>query len=262
MNLKNFEMPDGVKTVELSAKYGKFEVRPLERGWGHTLGNALRRVLLNSLEGAAITTVKIEGVSHEFSTLPGVTEDMTHVILNLKKVLFHVTTRKPFTCTLKASGRGEVTAKDIKCPMGVEILNPEHPICTLDTNGKITIDMTVEVGRRYRPADQNKNDKQEVGVIPIDSLFTPVEKVKYSVDADRVGSQTDYDKLTLEVWTDGRIEPKQAVIQSAELLQEHLAFFAGIGDPEYLAGEAEDEEQESVEIDDSEALAEALTQNK
>ena len=248
MNLKNFEMPKGIVVDKKSktATYAKMDIRPLERGWGHTLGNALRRVILSSLEGAAITTVKIDGVNHEFSTVPGVFEDVTHIILNLKKVLFKVVTKKPFTCTLKVSGKGDVFAKSIKVPAGVEILNPDWYICNLDTNGKLAIEMTVEVGRGYRPADKNKKSDQPVGVIPIDSLFSPIEKVKYAVESARVGNQTDYDGLVLEVWTDGRVEPVQATVQAADLLNEHVSIFAAAADPGYL-----EEEEEAAEPADS-----------
>ena len=257
MNLLNFEMPKGIvvdKKTE-TPTYARLDIRPLERGWGHTLGNALRRVILSSLEGAAITTVKIDGVTHEFSTVSGVFEDVTHIILNLKKVLFKVTTKKPFVCTLDVSGKGDVTAKKIKVPSGVEILNPDWYICNLDSNGKLKIEMTVEVGRGYRPAEKNKNSEQPVGVIPIDSLFSPIEKVKYSVESARVGNQTDYDGLVLEVWTDGRISPVQATVQAADLLNEHIAIFANAADPGYLKEPETDEpeevpaEQEPEEVD-------------
>ncbi|MBO7434466.1 DNA-directed RNA polymerase subunit alpha [bacterium] len=250
MNLLNFEMPKGIVVDKktLTKTYARMDIRPLERGWGHTLGNALRRVILSSLEGAAITTVKIDGVTHEFSTVQGVYEDVTHIILNLKKVLFKVTTKKPFKCTLDASGKGDVTAKKIKVPAGVEILNPDWYICNLDSNGKIKIEMTVEVGRGYRPAEKNKNDDQPVGVIPIDSLFSPIEKVKYSVESARVGNQTDFDGLVLEVWTDGRVEPVQATVQAADLLNEHVTIFAKAADPQYLKeAEPEEEGEEPVE---------------
>lgn len=252
MNLKNFEMPKGIVVDKKSktATYARMDIRPLERGWGHTLGNALRRVILSSLEGAAITTVKIDGVHHEFSTVPGVFEDVTHIILNLKKVLFKVTTKKPFTCTLKVSGKGDVTAKSIKVPAGVEILNPDWYICSLDSNGKLNVEMTVEVGRGYRPADLNKKSDQPVGVIPIDSLFSPIEKVKYAVESARVGNQTDYDGLVLEVWTDGRVEPVQATVQAADLLNEHISIFATATDPGYLE---EDESDEAAEAGEEEA---------
>ena len=246
MNLLNFEMPKGIvvdKKTE-TPTYARMDIRPLERGWGHTLGNALRRVILSSLEGAAITTVKIDGVTHEFSTVSGVYEDVTHIILNLKKVLFKVTSKKHFTCTLDVSGKGDVTAKKIKVPAGVEILNPDWYICNLDSNGKLKIEMTVEVGRGYRPAEKNKNSEQPVGVIPIDSLFSPVEKVNYSVEPARVGNQTDFDGLVLEVWTDGRVAPVQATVQAADLLNEHISIFAKAADPGYLK-EPEEEEPEA-----------------
>jgi DNA-directed RNA polymerase subunit alpha len=239
---QKFEMPKGV-VVEKKTKtdtYAKITAEPFEAGFGHTLGNSLRRVLLSSLEGAAITSVKIDGVPHEFSTIPGVFEDVTHIILNLKKVLFKVITRKPFECTLKAKKTGDVTAGMIKVPAGVEVLNPDHYICSIDKKGSINAEIVVEVGRGYRPAELNKKPKQPIGVIAVDSLFSPVSKVKYAVEAARVGMKTDYDRLVLEVWTDGRIDPVAATVQSSELLLEHIDLFKSAGEPMYLEGEAEE----------------------
>lgn len=264
MNLKNFEMPEKVDIKSRTETYAKMDICPLERGWGHTLGNALRRVILSSLEGAAITTVKIDTVNHEFSTLKGVFEDVTHIILNLKKVLFKVATKKPFSCKLEVSGKGDVTAKSIKVPAGVEILNPDWYICNLDTNGKLKIDMNVEVGRGYRPAEKNKKNDQPVGVIPIDSLFSPIEKVKYAVESYRVGNQTDYDKLVLEVWTDGRIDPVEATVQAADLLNEHISLFSAAADPGYLEEDeevSEPAEGAEAEIDEDQIVGSKLPVN-
>jgi DNA-directed RNA polymerase subunit alpha len=237
-----FEMPKGV-VVDSKTKtdmYARITAEPFEAGFGHTLGNSLRRVLLSSLEGAAITSVKIEGVPHEFSTISGVFEDVTHIILNLKKILFKVTTRKSFECTLKVKKAGDVTAGMLKVPAGIEILNPDHYICSLDKGSNISVEIVVEVGRGYRPAEMNKNSKQPIGVIAIDSLFSPVSKVKYTIEAARVGMKTDYDRLVLEVWTDGRIDPVAATVQSSEMLMQHIDLFKNAGDPMFLEGEADD----------------------
>jgi len=236
-----FEMPKGVVVDEAtrSATYAKMTAEPFEAGFGHTLGNALRRVLLSSLEGAAITTVRIDGVAHEFSTIEGVHEDVTHIILNLKKVLFRVTSRKPFECQLKVKGPGDITAGMISVPSGVSVLNPEHRICTMSGKDTFKMDLTVEVGHGYRPAELNKPEPQIIGVIPVDSLFSPIARVKYSVEAARVGQKTDYDRLVLEVWTDGRIDPVAATVQSAQLLLDHVSLYRHVGEPMYLTGSAE-----------------------
>ncbi len=239
--LLSFEMP---KKVVVDAKtktntYAKVSAEPFEAGFGHTLGNSLRRVLLSSLEGAAITSVKIDGVPHEFSTISGVFEDVTHILLNLKKVLFKVTNRKPFECMIKTSSAGTVSAGMIKVPAGVEILNPDLYICTLDKGASMHAEIVVEVGRGYRPAELNKKPKQSIGLIPLDSLFSPVSKVKYAVEAARVGMKTDYDRLVLEIWTDGRIDPVAAMVQSTDLLMSHMELFHNAGEPMYLEGDAE-----------------------
>jgi len=240
--LQTFEMPKGV-VVDKKTKtdtYAQITAEPFEAGFGHTLGNSLRRVLLSSLEGAAITSVKIDGVPHEFSTIKGVFEDVTHIILNLKKVLFKVTTRKSFECSIKAKKAGDVTANMIKVPAGVEILNPDHYICSLDKGTSINAEIVVEVGRGYRPAELNKSAKHPIGVIALDSLFSPVSKVKYAIEAARVGMKTDYDRLVLEVWTDGRVDPVAATVQSSEMLLQHIDLFKSAGEPMYLEGEADD----------------------
>jgi len=255
-----FEMPKGVVVDEAtrSATYAKMTAEPFEAGFGHTLGNALRRVLLSSLEGAAITTVRIEGVAHEFSTIEGVHEDVTHIILNLKKVLFKVTSRKPFECQLKVKEPGDITAGMISVPSGVSVLNPEHRICTMSRKHTFKMDLTVEVGHGYRPAELNKPEPQVIGVIPVDSLFSPIARVKYAVEAARVGQKTDYDRLVLEVWTDGRIDPVAATVQSAQLLLDHVGLYRHVGEPMYLTGSAEPPEPAAAaqeELEDAESIA-------
>ncbi|MCX7002280.1 MAG: DNA-directed RNA polymerase subunit alpha, partial [bacterium] len=228
--------PKGVM-VDVATKtgtYAKMTAEPFEAGFGHTIGNALRRVMLSSLEGAAITTVNIDGISHEFTTIDGVFEDVTHVVLNLKKVLLHVTSRKPFECQLKAKGPCDVTASMISLPSGVEILNPDHKICTLTEKKNLQMELSIEIGRGYRPSELNKGAQLPIGTIPIDSLFSPVSKVKYAVEAARVGMKTDYDRLVLEVWTDGRVDPVAATVQSAQLLLDHVQLYRNAGEPMYL----------------------------
>jgi len=246
-----FEMPKCVVVDKKTAtpNYAKMVAEPFEAGFGHTIGNSLRRVLLSSLEGAAITAVKIEGAKHEFDTIDGVYEDVTHIILNLKKVLFSVTSRKPFKCVLKAKSQGNVTAVMIKFPAGVDVLNPDLVICSLDKKASIYMEFSVTVGRGYRPAELNKDKKSPIGIIAIDSLFSPVSKVRYVVEAARVGMKTDYDRLVLEVWTDGRIDPVAATVQSAELLLDHVQLYSDIGDPVYLEDWHEDEEVKEEEVD-------------
>lgn len=253
-----FEMPKGVlvEATSKTATYAKMTAEPFEAGFGHTIGNALRRVLLSSLEGAAITTVKLEGVSHEFTTIEGVLEDVTHIVLNLKQVLLHVTTRKPFECQLKAKGPCDVTAGMIDVPSGVEILNPEHKICTVTDKKSLRMELSVEVGCGYRPSELNKGAHLPIGTIPIDSLFSPVSKVKYAVEAARVGMKTDYDRLVLEVWTDGRIDPVAATVQSAQLLLDHVQLYRNAGEPMYLQAAPEAaEEQADADAGEEQAAA-------
>jgi DNA-directed RNA polymerase subunit alpha len=205
--------------------YGKFTAEPFEAGYGRTIGNSMRRVLLSSLEGTAISSIKIEGAPHEFCTLPGVREDVTDIVLNLKKVLLKSYTRDPQTLKISVKGPGEVTAGDIQTPDGVEVLNPDHHIATLDDDGSFDAEFETRVGRGYCPAEGNKKDEQEIGVIPIDSLFSPVSRVKYDVVDCRVGRRTDYDKLVIEIWTDGRVTPDDALTLSAAILRHHLDVF-------------------------------------
>ncbi|MCR4963147.1 MAG: DNA-directed RNA polymerase subunit alpha [Firmicutes bacterium] len=208
--------------------YGCFVVEPLERGYGITLGNALRRVLLSSLPGAAVSAVKIDGILHEFSTAPGVVEDITDIILNLKGLAVKMHCDEARTVYVNAHGPGQVTAADIICDPEVEILNPDHYIATLDEGGELKMEIVVERGRGYVGTDKNKKENQPIGVIPVDSLFSPVIKVNFSVEDTRVGQQTDYDKLTLDVWTDKTIAPDEAISASAKILCDYLELFIGL----------------------------------
>ena len=225
--LGRFEMPKRIAKEEKDATltYARFIAEPFEAGYGRTIGNSLRRVLLSSLEGAAISSIKIEGALHEFGALPGVVEDVTDIILNLKKVLFKMYTRDTRKLRIKVEGPGEVTAKDIQTDGTVEILNPDHHIATLDTDGKFEAELEIRIGRGYCPADWNKKDEQEIGLIPVDSLFSPVRRVAFTVESTRVGRRTDYDKLIIDVWTDGRVTPDDALTMSAAILRHHLDVF-------------------------------------
>src|SRR6186997_8300 len=222
-----FEMPKTLSKEEKGATetYAKFVAEPFEAGYGHTVGNSLRRVLLSSLEGAAITAVKITGAQHEFATLPGVVEDVTDIVLNLKRIKFKAAEHEPRKLNLTVNKEGEVTAGDIQLIQGFEVLNPDQVICTLDKKHKFDAELEVRVGRGFATGDENKRPDQPIGLIPIDSIFSPVTRVKYAVEATRVGQRTDYDKLVLEVWTDGRIEPKDAVVQASSILRKHLEPF-------------------------------------
>ncbi len=210
--------------------YAKFIVEPLERGYGITLGNSLRRILLSSLPGSAVTSVKIEGVLHEFSTIPGVLQDVTDIILNMKSLALKGYTDELRVLRLEMEGEGVVRARDILTDPDVEILNPDLEIATLDKDGRLFMEMTVERGRGYIPADKNKKPEHVIGVIPIDSIFAPVYKVNYSVEDTRVGQITDYDKLTMEVWSNGSISPEEATSLAAKILSEHLRLFMGLTD--------------------------------
>jgi DNA-directed RNA polymerase subunit alpha len=207
--------------------YAKFIAEPFETGYGHTVGNSLRRVLLSSLEGAAITSIKIDGAMHEFATVEGVVEDVTDIVLNLKKVLFKAHTRDPQTLLLSANKEGEVTAADIELNQNVELVNPKQHICTLDKKKKFEMELEVKVGRGFMPGDENKKPNQAIGVVAIDSLFSPVTRVRYFVESARVGQRTDYDRLVLELWTDGRISPDDALTQASAILAHHLDVFVG-----------------------------------
>ena len=210
--------------------YGKYVIEPLERGYGTTLGNSLRRVLLSSLPGTAVTSIRISGIQHEFSAIPGVKEDVTEIVLNIKRIIARLHSDEPKTVYIEASGEGEVTAGDIKADGEVEILNPELHIATLGPDASLSMELTLDHGRGYVPADKNKNPQQIIGTIPVDSIYTPVLKVNYAVENTRVGNQTDFDKLTLEVWTDRTISPRDAVSLGAKILVDHFTLFTDLSD--------------------------------
>ena len=214
-----------VEPESLTESYGKFTCEPLERGYGITLGNSLRRVLLSSLQGCAVTTVRIDGALHEFTTIEGVVQDVTDVILNIKALRLSMDDATPRTLVIDKQGEGEVTAGDIQAPTGVSVLDPGQQIATLSKGGHLKMEMTVAMGRGYATADQNKSEGMPIGVIPIDSLFSPIQKVNYRVTNARVGQRTDYDRLILEVWTDGSVKPDDAVAFAAKILKEQLSIF-------------------------------------
>ncbi|MDX1951427.1 MAG: DNA-directed RNA polymerase subunit alpha [Verrucomicrobiota bacterium] len=229
VRLGRFEMPKRLVKDDQGATetYARFIAEPFETGYGHTIGNSLRRVLLSSLEGAAITSIKIDGAMHEFTTIEGVVEDVTDIILNLKKVLFKSNSRDQQTLLLSVHKEGTVTAGDIRLNAGLEIVNPKQVICTLDKKKKFEMELEVKVGRGFCPGDENKRPDQAIGVIAIDSLFSPVSRVRYNVESARVGQRTDYDRLIVEIWTDGRITPDDALTQASAILQHHLDVFVG-----------------------------------
>ena len=229
VRLGRFEMPKRLTKDEDTAtdKYAKFVAEPFETGYGHTIGNSLRRVLLSSLEGAAITSVKIDGAMHEFAVVEGVAEDVTEIVLNMKKIKFISHSREPQTILLSVNKDGAVTAADIQVNQNLELVNPEQHICTLDKKKKFEIEMEIKVGRGFCTGDENKKPEQSIGVIPIDSIFSPVSRVRYSVESARVGQRTDYDSLILEINTDGRITPDDALTQASAILQHHLDVFVG-----------------------------------
>ncbi|NLB91215.1 MAG: DNA-directed RNA polymerase subunit alpha [Clostridiales bacterium] len=223
-----------IECVELgdNSCYGKFVIEPLESGFGHTLGNALRRVLLSSLPGSAVTSIQIEGIQHEFSTLPGVKEDVVELILNFKELVLKNHSQETKQLTIHAEGLGEVKAKDIVIDDQIEIINPDLHIATLSEDGKLDIRLTIDNGRGYYSAEKNKTANTPIGVIPIDSIFSPVKKVNYTIEDTRVGQITDYDRLTLEVWTNGSISPDESISYAAKILSEHLSLFIGLTDQE------------------------------
>lgn len=229
VRLGRFELPKRLQKDEATATdtYARFIAEPFETGYGHTIGNSLRRVLLSSLEGAAITSIKIDGAMHEFTTVDGVVEDVTDIVLNLKKVKFKVHSRETQVLLLSVNKEGAVTAGDIEVNQNVEVVNPTQHICTLDRKKKFEVELEVKVGRGFCPGDENKKVDQAIGVIAIDSLFSPVSRVRYAVEAARVGQRTDYDKLIIDLWTDGRISPDDALTQASAILQHHLDVFVG-----------------------------------
>ncbi|TMB29525.1 MAG: DNA-directed RNA polymerase subunit alpha [Deltaproteobacteria bacterium] len=233
-NWRDLIRPRGLSVEQdtLTDTYGKFVAEPLERGFGITLGNALRRVLLSSLQGAAITSIRVEGVEHEFSTIPNVAEDVTDIILNLKEVLLRMHTQEEKTIRIEVEGPKEVKAGDIIVDQDVEVLNPGHHLFTLSEGGRVRMEMTARRGRAYVPAERNKVAGAPIGIIPIDSLFSPIKKVNYQVTNARVGQVTDYDRLSLEVWTNGSVSPADAVAFAAKIIKEQLSIFINFDETE------------------------------
>lgn len=240
---KTFEMPKRLELDEstATAKYGKFYAEPFERGYGHTIGNSLRRVLISSIDGAAVASIKIEGVNHEFDRMDGVVEDVAQIVLNIKKLVIRSHTRQPKTITIDVSSAGDVTGKDIKCDDTVEVINKDHHIATLTKDVRFYAELEVVKGRGYVPAERNKKDDSSIGTIAIDTSFSPVVKVNYYVEETRVGQMTDYDKLTLEVWTNGAMSPEESMLYASNILQRHLDIFVNYGE---LPEEEEEEEEE------------------
>lgn len=237
------QMPDGVTVEEMSDTYGRFVVQPLERGYGLTIGNAFRRVLLSSLGGTAITALKIDGVQHEFSTIPGVTEDVSDIILNLKGVRFRADEEDEGSVSIQLEGPGEWTAKDIgEATADFEVLNPDHHIATLAEDADVRVDLRIGQGRGYVPAEENKRPDDPIGVVAVDSIFTPILNVKYDVSPTRVGQKIDYERLTMEIETDGSITPEDALTQAAAILRDHIGLFVEVDtEPE--------EAEETTEVD-------------
>jgi DNA-directed RNA polymerase subunit alpha len=245
-NWRDLIRPRGihVEGETLTEFYGKFTAEPLERGYGITVGNSLRRILLSSLQGAAITALRVDGALHEFTTVTDVVEDVTDIVLNLKEVVLKAATAKTYTVRIDKEGPGHVHARDIQLVDGLQVLNPEHVVATLDKKGPLSMELTVNVGRGYVPAERNKTPAMSIGTIPIDALFSPVRKVNYTVTNARVGQQTDYDKLTLDVWTNGAVRPQDAVAYAAKILKEQLSIFINFEETEethYSVGGGEDE---------------------
>jgi len=246
---RNFQMPKVLKCKDdtLTDTHGEFIAEPFERGYGTTLGNALRRMLLSSVEGSAVTSVKIEGVAHEFSSIPGVVEDVTQIVLNIKRLVIRCHTATPKPIFIKVHRKGDVTAKDIVADETIDIINPNLHIATLTKNTKLDIEMEVGRGRGYVPAERNKKEDQPIGVITVDSMFSPVTKVNFLVEDTRVGQITDYDRLTIQIWTNGAVSPKEALLYTSNVLQRHLDIFVNFGKlPEDL--EITEEPQEDNEL--------------
>ncbi len=246
------EKPTIEKYIDEAGNYGKFVVEPLERGYGTTLGNALRRILLSSLPGAAVTSVKIDGVLHEFSTIPGVKEDVTEIILNLKKLAIRLDGEDTKRVVINAVGPKEVTAADIIGGSDMEIFNPDLHIATLAENASLVMEINIATGRGYVPAEMNKTEDTPISVIPVDSIYTPVKKVNFTVENTRVGQVTDYDKLILEIWTDGSIKPDEGVSIGAKIMQEHLNLFIALTDAtasmDFMVEKEEDQKEKALEM--------------
>ena len=243
---RDFQMPKRLDCDDSSYKdmYGKFIAEPFERGYGITLGNSLRRILLSSIEGSAVTSIKVEGTQHEFSTIPGVMESVSEIILNLKKLVLRSHAKVPKIIYIKAEKKGEIKAADIICDESVEVLNPDLHIATLSRDTHFAIEMEVARGRGYVPAELNKKEGTPIGTIAVDSIFTPVVKVNFNVENTRVGQKTDYDRLVVEIWTNGAVNPKEALLYGANILQRHLDVFVSYGQ---LPEEEEEEEEISAE---------------
>ena len=246
------EKPTISKTVSEDGTYGKFVVEPLERGYGITLGNSMRRILLGSLPGAAVTSIKIDGILHEFSTIPGVKEDVTEIILNLKKLALRLSGDDSKRVIINAVGPKEVTAADIIGDSELEIFNPELHIATLEENATLVMEINLARGRGYVSAEQNKDESTPISVIPVDSIFTPVRRVNYTVENTRVGQVTDFDRLILEIWTDGSISPEEGVSIGAKIMQEHLNLFVKLDDAaddlEIMVEKEEDQKEKALEM--------------
>lgn len=232
--LGKFQLPNKLKKDESgsSATHARYTAEPFETGFGHTIGNSLRRVLLGSIEGAAISSVRIEGVSHEFQPIEGVVEDVTEIVLNLKKVLLRHEKREDFRASIDVNKAGPVKASDIQLPAGLSLVNPDQVICTLDRKRRFQADLEVRVGRSWSSAEENKAAEQVIGVIPIDALYSPVTSVRYAVENSREGQKTDYDRLVLDVTTDGRVTPEEALKEASAILAKHLEVFNAVAGPE------------------------------
>jgi len=249
VKLRNFEMPKKLNLVDSSytATYGKFIAEPFERGYGMTIGNSLRRVLISSIEGTAVTAVKISGVQHEFSTIKGVAEDMSQIVLNIKQLILRSHFKTPKAMVLNVNKKGVVKASDIKTDETVEILNKNLLIATLNKNTELKMELEVARGRGYVPAERNKKEGAPLGTIPVDSIFSPVKRVNFSVENTRVGQTTDYDRLIVEVWTNGAIDPKEAMLYASNILQRHLDIFVGFGKlPEEIVEEEVSKEEKEM----------------
>jgi len=248
---RDFQLPKRLECDEATYTntYGKFSAAPFERGYGVTLGNSLRRVLISSIEGSAVTSVKFQGTQHEFSTIPGVLEDVPEIILNIKSLVLNSHSKIPKTMSIKADEKGEVTAKDIDVDDTIEIINPDLHIATLTKDTKFNLEMDVSRGRGYVTAELNKREDKTIGVIPVDSIFTPVRRVNFSVENTRVGQRTDYEKLNIEIWTNGSITPKDALLYASNILQRHLDIFVNFGQlPEEIVEEEPEMTKEDVAL--------------
>ncbi|MCJ8331138.1 MAG: DNA-directed RNA polymerase subunit alpha [Lentisphaeria bacterium] len=256
-DMANFAMPSRLEVDEESCTdtYARFHAEPLEKGFGNTLGNAMRRVLLSSLEGVSISSINIDGVPHEFSSIPNIVEDVTDIVLNFKKVLFECSGDLPRKLELSVKKSGEVTAADIETDGVTEVLNPDQYICMLDSEREFRVELEITRGRGYRPAEENKSIDHPIGVIPVDCLFSPVKRVAYHISDCRVGQRTDFDKLEFEIWTDGRIHPSDAVKQAGQILAYHLSIFTGIN------GEDDDDPSKLITNEEDEALLKKLLTN-